>query len=145
MIGVGAYYLLTELFYKAGYAVADNFEYDFESAKVRYSLSDLQNIYIDLGLKITNNNPAGGRAESFVGSIYYSSAKITDIIINEPFEIGANDTRSMQVTAKVDIAEFPVQILQLVQEGELLGSVRIKGMLNWKGVNIPIDQNVPLI
>jgi len=145
MIAVGAYYLLTELAYRTGTAVADNFDYEFESAKVRYSLDDLQHVYIDLGLRITNNNPAGGRVEQFVGEIYYSSAKLTDIQILQPFEIEANDTRRLDVTAKIDVAQFPFQILQLIQQGELLGSVRIKGILNWKGVNVPIDQNVPLI
>ena len=145
LIGVGAYFLLREIAFKAGYSIADNLQYDFEGANVRYSLQDIQHVYIDIGMRIQNNNPIGGRVQRFDGELFYSNARLGEVQMLQPFEIGPGESRRLDFTARISIAQLPGQIQNLISSGEVLGSVRIKGMLQMADVNIPIDQNIPIL
>lgn len=145
LIGVGAYYLLREIAFRTGISIADNLQYDFEGANVRYSLQDIQHVYIDIGMRITNNNPIGGRVQRFDGELFYSNARLGQVQMLQPFEIGPGESRRLDFTARISIAQLPGQIQNLISSGEVLGSLRIKGILTTADVNIPIDKNIPIL
>lgn len=145
LIAVGLYYVLTELAYRTGSNIADNLQYEFDGARFRWSLADVQHVYIDIGMRVQNNNVIGGRVQRFDGELFYSNARLGSVQMVQPFEIGPGETRRLDFTARISIAELPGQISNLIQSGQVLGSVRIKGILKTADVNIPIDQNIPIL
>lgn len=139
------YILLREFGFNTAYKVFDNVEYSFKSVKPRFSFSNVSQIALDITMTVKNNNPVGATIESFFGELFYSSAKLGDIAVTQPFSISANSEADFAFTTFIAINELPLQVTSLIQRGELLGSARIKGMLRTAGINIPIDQTVPLI
>ena len=145
LIGVGVYYLLRQAALQTGYNIAENLQYDFEGANVRYSIQDLQHVYIDIGMRIQNNNVIGGRVQRFDGELFYSNARLGQVQMLQPFEIGPGESRRLDFTARISLAQLPGQIQNLISSGEVLGSLRIRGVLTTADVNIPIDQNIPIL
>ena len=141
----GGIFILREIAFKAGDAISSNISYNIDHVKVRYSINDIAHLYLDITMTIINDNPAGGMADNFTGSLYYSNLKLGDFQLSQPFILPANSQSPLFITAKVPISTLPLDIYSLVTSGNLLGQVRVKGTLYTSYVNIPIDQNVPII
>jgi hypothetical protein len=143
LIGAG-YILLKEFGLKAAYGALGNIEYSFESVKPRWTFQNIAVLNLYIEMSVINNNPVGADVEFFQGELFYSTARLGAIFV-PAFRIGGNERRNIAFTTQIQINDLPSQVKNLITTGQLLGSARIKGVLRSKGINFPVDQNVPLL
>lgn len=97
-----------------------------------------------LFLPVTNTNPASLPVEAFQGQILYGTYPLSDLYLNSPTVIQANETTELQFDIIIDTSRFTGSVVDLVNSGQLLQSLRLKGHLKSAGVVFPIERTLQL-
>lgn len=141
---IGGYYLLQQL----GYGIAEQIQSRITvtpvSVKPRFSWNTPTFIFIDMVFRVQNDNVVGGTADGFEGTLFYAQTKMGDISLMGPISLPGESTIDLAMTARLSLEQLPVDIAVMIESGNFLGALRVKGTLYTSYVNIPIDQNVPI-
>lgn len=141
---VGGYYLLQQLGYGIAAQIQSRIDVTPKRIRVRFDWATPSFVYLDIVFQVQNDNGVGGTADGFEGQLFYGATRLGDISLTGPIVLPANAITDVAMTARVSLAELPVEITQMIQRGEFFGALRVKGVLYTSYVNIPIDQNVPI-
>lgn len=141
---IGLYYLLQQLGYGIAAQIQSRINVTPKRIRVRFDWATPSFVYLDIVFQVQNDNGVGGTADGFEGQLFYGATRLGDISLTGPIVLPANAITDVAMTARVSLAELPVEITQMIQRGEFFGALRVKGVLYTSYVNIPIDQNVPI-
>lgn len=140
----GGFYLLQQIGYGVAAAVQSRITVTPVRIKPRWSWNTPTSVFFDMVFRIKNENPVGGTADGFEGTLFYANAKMGDISLVGPLSLPAEATTELTMSARLSLEELPMEIATMIQSGNFLGALRVKGTLFTSYINIPIDQNVPI-
>lgn len=112
--------------------------------RVKFGRISPAGVRATLFLPVTNANPASLPVESFQGQILYGPYALSDLYLNSPVVIQANETTELQFDILIDTSRFSGSVIDLVNSGQLLQSLRLKGWLKSGGVVFPIERTLQL-
>lgn len=141
---VGGYYLLQQLGYGIAEQIQSRIDVTPKRIRIRFEWATPSFVYLDILFQVQNDNGVGGTADGFEGTLFYGGTRLGDISLAGPISLPANSITDIAMTARVNLAELPVELSSMIQRGEYFGSLRVQGVLYTSYVNIPIDQNVPI-
>lgn len=145
LIGIGVYFLLERLAYKAVDIVSQNITVSPAGIQIRWAGWSEANIFLaNIDFNIENKNAYGASVEGFAGNLYYGQYDLGEIILPQPATIIANGTSKIRIVARISLDKLPLEIAELIQNADYLNALRVKGILYTSIVNIPIDRNIPV-
>ena len=123
--------------------IEKNIEYKFSNPRVRFGF----NTEVDLDLEVTNLNNVDVRVVNFSGHLIYGTKKLGTITA-PGFDLSSGQTNGTVVTVELRLLDVANNILQLIQSGNYLNELKVKGVIRLKhpqtgiNVNVPYDEKV---
>lgn len=104
-----------------------------------------QGINATLILPVTNSNPANLPVESFQGQVLYGQFPLSDVYLDSPQVLQSDSTTELKFNILIDTSRFSGSVIDIVNSGQLLQSLRLKGFLKSGGIVFPIDRTLQLL
>jgi len=101
-------------------------------------------VTVELTLPIINNTDISLPVSSFYGQLLYGTYALADLQVQGPVSVAAKSTTPLFVDAAISFAELSGQLVSMIQSGEWINALRVKGTLNADGLNIPVNQPLTL-
>ena len=83
--------------------------------------------------------------QGFTGRLLYGSYPLANIVLGEAMTIRGNDTSTLVSQVNVNFLDLGQNIVQLVQSGEFLHGLRLKGTLRAFDFNVPINTPINIV
>ena len=146
LLAIGLYLLVSKGLSQASNVVLNNLRVDFNNVRMQWGgWSDPGAFFASIQITVDNGNPAGVTVNGFQGGLYYGIYHLGNVSLPQIVTISPNNISSFEVVARVTLDRLPLEIAQLIQNQDYLEALRLKGTLFTSLVNVPIDQNIPVL
>lgn len=135
LLGVGLLMMLIRSFASK---IENNISYKYSNPSVDFGL----NSKINLDLEITNNNNIGVEVLGFEGDLYYGVKDLGNVSSGS-FMLGAGETNGTTVITELRLLDVANNILQLIQDGDYLNELKVKGIIRLKHPKTGVTVSVP--
>ncbi|MEI2693707.1 MAG: hypothetical protein V9E90_01425 [Saprospiraceae bacterium] len=115
------------------------------SVGLRVGSFDLTGLNLTIPITVENRSNVSIPINSFRGNIFYGVQDIAPVFINNKITIAAKAMTVIQVETLIKIKDTAQNILDLIASNEYLNNLRLVGLLNYEGVELPIDQVIKII
>ena len=123
------------LFSKAN-RFAKNIKYRFSNPRIK-----ILDTEIELDLYVKNDNNFDMEVEGFIGKLYYGREVIGDITSGS-LSLLANESDTTKVTVDFSIMNVANTITQMIQSGQYLNQLKVKGKIRVQNPQTGIAVNV---
>lgn len=119
-------------------------------SRVRVRVESFQVFSLRLTLKLTldirNSNPVPIPFNSFFGELLYGDVPLTPIQVYNGSDLAPRSVTPVDVLSEINLTQFGGNIITIVQSGQLLRDLRLKGKLNLRqGVALNVDEPLTVI
>lgn len=114
----------------------------FGKPRIRLSNPTLTSVRAEITFPIENNNPVAFPLEGLIAQVVYGPYILATLVQSQPVEIKANDTTLLVFNTRLDYANLGGSIMALVESGEFLQTLRIRGEAISSGLKIPFDNPI---
>lgn len=144
------------LLYWAGLAallyMASNYLSGVISSKISFGTPRLkkgpitfEGIRVEISQPISNKLPVSFPIDSFQGSILYGEKVLSTLMLTNPIVVDANATSELKINADLNFANVVGNISDLIQSGEYLQGLYLKGFVASSGVIYPFKEKISLV
>lgn len=95
-------------------------------------------------IEIQNNSNISVTLTGFVGKAYYGAYPLADLTIASPVTIATESSTIILVDVRTDYSQLPQTVSDIIQSGQYISALKIKGNLYGEGVSLPIDYTISL-
>lgn len=115
------------------------------SVGLRVGSFDFTGLKLTIPITIENRSGVSIPINSFRGNIFYGVQDIAPVFINNKITIAAKELTTINVETLIKIKDTAQNILDLIASNEYLNNLRLVGLLNYEGIELPIDQVIKII
>ncbi len=139
-IGLVVYLLARNIFTKFAEGIS------FVSAKAKFGSVNLNGININVTLNFKNINSIAVPIDSFVGTIYYGTAKLSNIKTSGPVLLAPNGAVTpVYINSQIDLLTVASDVRQLIINKTYLNDLNIEGIVTVKGQTFPVNYQISII
>lgn len=95
-------------------------------------------------LEIQNNSEFAATITGFIGKVLYGEFPVADLNIASPITIQTGTSTIVPINITVGYEQLPESIINIVQSGQYLSALKVKGNLYGQGITLPIDYTIRL-
>ncbi len=139
---IGAGLLLSWLFKSAGNSVVNKLQ--VQKIKIDQPVFTFDGAHIDLYFTIKNNGLISLPLDGFSGVLKYGDTSLSSLSISQSTTLEAGSISVVPASAFIGFAQLANELLDLIQSGDFLNGLYVKGNLISSSVNIPINQPITL-
>lgn len=96
-------------------------------------------------MPITNKTPVNLPIDGFQGSLLYGSARLANVSIITPLVISGGATTDIVIETQIKYEDISASIIDLINTGEYLRNLRVKGNLFSSGIIFPVDRTISIL
>ncbi len=97
-------------------------------------------VEVTLILPVVNSTPVSAPIDGLSGNIIYGNQVLSQVVLNRSLTITANNSTDLTFNASLDFAQLGTSVVNIIDSGEWLQSLRFKGQAVSKGVVFPFDR-----
>lgn len=117
----------------------------FGRPRIKVNKPTWTGLKVEITQPITNNLPVSFPIESFKGEVLYGDKKLSDLMLTNPIVLEANNTSNLTINADLNFENLAGNIADLIQSGEILQSIYLKGFIASSGVVYPFKEKFVLV
>jgi len=102
----------------------------------------LNTVTFNLAIDVVNGSDTALPFDSFDGNLFFGENNLSRVLINNPVVIQSMATTSVPLAVEVRYTDVPISILNIIQSGNFLNELRLRGNIRSGILSIPIDRKL---